>query len=296
LRIKEKEMTKKILVAGFACWSVLAVAQASGSEDQAASAAKDVHPKEVASGQASGKTVTPMKLTSAQPAITDNKKTASAEGQSGNGQARVATGDLNGDGRADVTASTPASKPAVSHAVLSDPAASEQVKAPRDLATGQTSGKRQHQPVSIRKVSDDEGMAARKEQSPKATGKTLNGNKSATDDWTNATVKSGSGGNASSSPADMNQDGAADRESPTTSHPKGVQARVATGDVNGDGKADVARVAKGDVNGDGKADAAINNSHSNIKNSKDAATGQTSGKRQHGDITITKGADAAPKQ
>jgi hypothetical protein len=42
------------------------------------------------------------------------------------------------------------------------------------------------------------------------------------------------------------------------------------------------------VNGDGKADAAITNSHSNVKNSKDAATGQATGKRQHSDITITK--------
>ncbi len=57
------------------------------------------------------------------------------------------------------------------------------------------------------------------------------------------------------------------------------------------------RVATGDVNGDGKADAAINNSHSNIKNSKDAASGQASGKRMHGDITVTKSTDAAsPKQ
>ncbi len=214
-------MTKKILIAGFACLSLMVMAQASGSKDQAASASKDQHPKEVASGQASGKTVAPMKLTSAQPTITDNNKTAS--------------------------------KPAGSQAVLnsSDAAASEQVKAPRDLATGQASGKRQYQPVIIRKVSADEGMTAREQQSPKATGKT------AQDDWQASAVKT-------SAPANSNG-----------------QTRVATGDVNGDGK----------------ADAAINNSHSNIKNSKDAASGQASGKRMHGDITVTKSTDAAsPKQ
>ncbi len=70
-------MTKKILIAGFACLSLMVMAQASGSKDQAANASKDQHPKEVASGQASGKTVAPMKLTSAQPTITDNNKTAS---------------------------------------------------------------------------------------------------------------------------------------------------------------------------------------------------------------------------
>jgi type VI protein secretion system component Hcp len=200
-------MNKTILIVGFACLSVIAVAQSSGTKGQSVSTAqtKDAHPREVATGQASGKTM---------------------------------------------------SKPAGSQAVLNDPASSEQVTAPRDLATGHASGKRQYQPVVIMKVQDKATPVAIEQQSPKATRKT------------------------SVSPADANQDGAAVRESPSTSHPKGVQARVATGDVNGDGK----------------ADAAINNSHSNIKNSKDVATGQTSGKRQHGDITITKEAGAAPQK
>ncbi len=207
-------MSKKILIAGFACLSVMAVAQSSGTKDQSASAAqtRDQHPKEVASGQASGKTVAPMKLRSAQPTITDNKKT---------------------------------SQPAGSQAVLNDPAASEQVKAPRDLATGQSSGKRQYAPVTIRKVSDDEGMAAREPQSPKATGKVM-----ANDDWQTPAAKTSNGAPASS----------------------GGQTRVATGDVNGDGK----------------ADAAINTSHSNIKNSREATSGQASGKRQHADNSINK--------
>jgi len=208
-------MNKKILIAGFACLSVIAVAQSSGTKDQSAGAAqaRDQHPKEVASGQASGKTVAPTKLTSAQPAITDNKKT---------------------------------SQPAGSAAMLNnDSAASEQVTAPRDMATGQASGKRQYAPVIIRKVSDDEGMAAREQQSPKATGKAT-----AHDDW--------------QAPAAKTSNGA----------PAGLSGQT--------------RVAARDVNGDGKADAAINNSHSNIKNSKDAATGQATGKRQHSDITITK--------
>src|SRR5436309_4296475 len=120
-------MNKKILIAGFACLSVMAVAQSNGTKDQSASAAqtRDQHPKEVTSGQASGNTVAPMKLTSAQPTITDNKKT---------------------------------SQPPGSQATLNsnDSAASDEVKAPRDLATGQASGKRQYAPVIIRKVSDDE--------------------------------------------------------------------------------------------------------------------------------------------
>jgi hypothetical protein len=223
-------MTKKTLMAGLACWSVMAVGQASGNKDQAASA-KDAHPKEVASGQASGNVAAPKDLSS------------------GHSSGKVAN------------------QPAGSAAVLnsSDAAASQPVEAPRDMATGQSSGKRQYQPVVIRKVSDDLAPESREQQSPKATGKT------AQDDWT--------------TPA----------------------ARVAKGDVNGDGKADVAatnsasssssstgqaRVAAADVNGDGKADAAINTSHSNIKNAKDAPSGQTTGKRQH-DVVVTKSTDAA---
>src|SRR6266496_2136112 len=137
-------MNKKILIAGFACLSMIAVAQSSGNKDQSASATKDVKP--------------------------------------------------------------------------------------RDVATGQASGKRQYQPMIIRKVTEDDPNAAREAQSPKATGKT-----SAQDDW-HATSKTS---NTSVSPADVNQDGvAAVRESPSL--PSKGQTRVATGDVNRDGKADAA--------------------------------------------------------
>lgn len=228
-------MTNKILIAGFACLSVIAVAQSSGSKDQSASAAqgKDQHPKEVASGQASGKTVAPRD---------------------------IATGQASGK---------TASKPAGSQAVLSDPTSSQQVTAPRDLATGQASGKRQYQPVVIMKVQDKATPLATEQQSP---GKVM-----ASDDWQ---AKAKTSGNTHVSPADMNQDGAADRESPSTSRPKGQQARVATGDVSGDGK----------------ADAAINTSHSNIKNTKDTASGQMTGKRQHQPLTVTKEVGAAPQK
>jgi hypothetical protein len=197
-------MNKKILIAGFACLSMIAVAQSSGNKDQSASATKDAKPRDIATGQASGKSV---------------------------------------------------NKPSGSQAVLNS---SDQVTAPRDMATGQATGKRQYAPMTIRKVAEDDPNAAREAQSPKATGKT-----SAQDDWHTASKTS----NTSVSPADVNQDGVAVRESPSL--PSKGQTRVATGDVNGDGK----------------ADAAINNSHSNIKNGKDLAT---SGKSTAG--------DAAPKK
>jgi len=42
--------------------------------------------------------------------------------------------------------------------------------------------------------------------------------------------------------------------------------------------------------------AAVNTSHSNIKNQRDMATGQASGKRQHQPLTVSKEVDkASPK-
>src|SRR6266571_4704126 len=71
------------------------------------------------------------------------------------------------------------------------------------------------------------------------------------------------------------------------------QQRVAVGDVNGDGKADV--TASSSAQGSGQ-NAAVNTSHSNIKNQRDMATGQASGKRQHQPMTVSKEVDkASPK-
>jgi type VI protein secretion system component Hcp len=62
---------------------------------------------------------------------------------------RVATGDVNGDGAPDVAASKNSA-----HATEAVAAGSSQAQAPRDAATGQASGKRQHQPVTIMKTTD----------------------------------------------------------------------------------------------------------------------------------------------
>ncbi len=187
-------MTKKILIAGFACLSVVAVAQSSGSKDQNASAAKDVHPRDVATGQASGKITAPRDIATGQASgkrqyqpvlirkvseddtngareqqspkaagktsasddwhVTNAKSNGSgsaadvnrdgvaerrsAAASSANGQGRVAAGDVNGDGKADAAINT-------SHS---------NIKSPRDMATGQASGKRMHQDITITKYSD----------------------------------------------------------------------------------------------------------------------------------------------
>jgi hypothetical protein len=153
-----------------------------------------------------------------------------------------------------------ASQPAGSNASLSS-SSSDKVTAPRDIATGQASGKRQYQPVTIQKVTEEDtagnapqtnGQTNRESSAPSVSEvvvtKTSASKTTAQDDWQTPAKTQTSNGSTNQQP----------------------------------------RVATGDVNGDGKADAAINNSHSNIKNSKDVATGQASGKRQHEPVTFQK--------
>ena len=65
----------------------------------------------------------------------------------------VAVGDVNGDGRADVMVSNKNSAHAT-EAAASTAADSSKDQAPRDAASGQASGKRQHQPITITKETD----------------------------------------------------------------------------------------------------------------------------------------------
>jgi len=131
--------------------SVLAVAQADKkTQDSAVSA------REASTGKASGKSTYDVKKVEGakqaapqdQPKMTPEKMEAGAEGvkkagevSSGNNPSkttaqddwqaqRVATGDVNGDGKASVNA-------------------------PRDAATGMASGKRQHKPLLVNKVEDE---------------------------------------------------------------------------------------------------------------------------------------------
>ena len=139
-------MKNKILVVGFALASVFAVAQSSNSQaDPAKKSSSDVkQPVDVNTGR--------VKATMQKAeASADASKTAPREPSSGMATGktqRVATGDVNGDGKADVA-------PASSPNSQSTPSASQSdVKSPRDVATGQASGKRQYQPVTIRKAVD----------------------------------------------------------------------------------------------------------------------------------------------
>jgi hypothetical protein len=148
-------MKSKILVVGFALASVFAVAQSNNSQaDPAKKSSSDVkQPVDVNTGRVK----TAMQKAEA-PA--DASKATAREASTGMATGkvqRVATADVNGDGKADVApGSNPNSQSTPSNATATPAnATSSDVKSPRDLATGQASGKRQYQPVIIRKAVDD---------------------------------------------------------------------------------------------------------------------------------------------
>ena len=64
---------------------------------------------------------------------------------------QVSAGDVNGDGMPDKAAASP-SNASGQNAVINT--SHSNIKSPRDLATGQASGKRQHQPISLTKTSE----------------------------------------------------------------------------------------------------------------------------------------------
>ena len=123
----------------------LASGQASGrSMDQKAKDGGIVHrdlaARDIATGQSSGKKTAQddwHQQSAAKPvsSVSETKATS-----------RVAVGDVNGDGTADVAASK---NSAHATEAAASTTSSPKVQAPRDTATGHASGKRQHQPPII---------------------------------------------------------------------------------------------------------------------------------------------------
>lgn len=156
----------KIWIAGaLACVSAVAMAQSDQTKEKAPTPSQTASPRDVATGQATGKRMhKPLTVTSDDSSSrllpTVNKVSASDDWQAksakssdpkpGSAQVRVAAGDVNGDGVADATAKNSG------HATetMKSPTASSNVAQPRDAATGQASGKRQHQPLTIKKEVD----------------------------------------------------------------------------------------------------------------------------------------------
>jgi hypothetical protein len=137
--------------------------------------------------------------------------------------------------------------------------------APQDAASGQTSGKRMHKPVAMQQDAGVSGQA------------TAKGGKTASDDWTaGAAAKTNGSNNGQAS------------------------TRVATGDVNGDGRADLTATKSSGgattgsaTTGSATTKTAATASNPSAKSPNDAASGQASGKRQYRPVTVRKEVDAA---
>jgi hypothetical protein len=170
IRSDRREKMKKMLLVGFVCLSLGAFAQSSADQGQTSNAKTAAAPRDAASGQASGKrmhqtvTIQPDaaakdqatgKANGGKTAMDDWSSSAAAKGNgSKNGQSgtRVATGDVNGEGKADLTPAKNSGHATEKNAVMNS---NSSVQSPRDAATGQASGKRVHQPATTTKQSDD---------------------------------------------------------------------------------------------------------------------------------------------
>jgi len=132
-------MNKKMLVLAFAGLSMLAVAQSQSTETKDTPKASEVKsPRDLATGQASGKRAASAKSEPVTDADADGKAAGTKTGYNVKNatKARVAAGDVNGDG-SNATAG-----------------AQTDLKSPRDHASGMPTGKRQHEPVNATTESD----------------------------------------------------------------------------------------------------------------------------------------------
>jgi len=144
-----------------------------------------------------------------------------------------------------------------------DQPTNHEVKSPRDMATGQASGRR----MNHTSESDASAGAARETGSGMATGK--------------RTATSGDPHMKNVSTGDVTGDQTEVRESPS---------RASTGLRESPTRASTGKTAVADVDGDGKMDKTA--ATDGVKSPRDAATGQASGKRQHGVVKITKEVEA----
>jgi len=178
-------MKTKILAAALVCLSVGVLAQQSNSGQKPSSKSSAVTaPRDAATGMATGKKMAHDDW-QATTAASSNNQNNGASGDANAGQAttvrespskaslgvrespskpssnlresptkqttQVSVGDVNGDGMPDKAAASP-SNPSGQNAAINN--SHSNIKSPRDIATGQASGKRQHQPLSLTKTSE----------------------------------------------------------------------------------------------------------------------------------------------
>ncbi len=148
-------MNSKILVAGFACLSLMAMAQSTSSSKPNSTKAS----AHASSAKATNQAGSSADRESSTPSVSEVTLKAHSHGRESsapsvseavvkapsNGQTHVAAGDVNGDGHADLAATGSSNGQGQKSA---------SIQSPRDTASGQASGKRQHKPVTIRKEVD----------------------------------------------------------------------------------------------------------------------------------------------
>jgi type VI protein secretion system component Hcp len=219
---QEKNMNHKILIAAFAGLSLVAASQSTTDKQKAKASTTQPASKDAAKDQRLGNKTAQddWQQTAAKPAsgnkmAHDDWQQTTAKPASGSNTkpTHVAIGEVNGDGRMDVAVSN------------NSATGSSKDPASRDDASGQATGRRQHQPVTITKEVDK------------------------------------------------------------------ASTRVATGDVNGDGAPDLA-ASKNSAHATESATSTASGS-SNVQGSRDAASGQMAGKRQHQPMTVKKEVDKA---
>lgn len=139
------------------------------------------------------------------------------------------------------------------------------VSAPRDAATGQASGKRQHTPVQVKSGS---GTA---DPSPAEA--------------TNIGSQASENGGTSMSSTRESSMPSVSEMAPTSTSSNAASSSVQSPRDVASGQATGKRVATGDVNGDGAMDETVA--------PRDVATGQATGKRQHKPVSYSSGTGGA---
>ena len=135
---------KKFLLVGFVGFSLAAFGQSGSRQEQSAKASKETTHNSAT--QTSGN---PGQSNVIHRDLAARNLTVNS-GSSATNSSRVATGDVNGDGHADLTATSGSNS---GHATQQSTATTS-AQTPRDATSGQASGKRQHDPLTVSKQVD----------------------------------------------------------------------------------------------------------------------------------------------
>ena len=144
-------MKTKILLAGLACLSVVAVAQQQKSDEKPSTDQKVVR-------ESPTKPSTALRESPSKASLRESPSKASTAVRESPSKSttQVTAGDVNGDGKADKNIGSQSSGSGAGVAVNTS---HSNIKSPRDLSTGQASGKVNVQDLSVMKRTDSSAPA-----------------------------------------------------------------------------------------------------------------------------------------